>query len=81
MKGGKTALHEALKRQILTLELPPDRDLDEVRFSEEYGISRTPVRGSWRARATSRSTVPATSPSARTRRRTSPSTSPTSWTR
>jgi DNA-binding GntR family transcriptional regulator len=44
MKGGKTALYETLKRQILTLELPPDHDLDEVRLSEEYGISRTPVR-------------------------------------
>lgn len=44
MKGGKTALYETLKHQILTLELPPDHDLDEARLSEEYGISRTPVR-------------------------------------
>ena len=44
MKGGKTTLYETLKHQILTLELPPDHDLDEVRLSEEYGISRTPVR-------------------------------------
>lgn len=44
MKGGKSALHETLKRQILTLELEPDGDLDEVKLSEEYGISRTPVR-------------------------------------
>ncbi|WP_152048389.1 GntR family transcriptional regulator [Aureimonas psammosilenae] len=48
MKGGKTALYEALKRQILTLELPPDHDLDEIRLSEEYGISRTPVRDIFR---------------------------------
>ncbi len=41
---GKASLYETLKRQILTLELPPDHDLDEVRLSEEYGISRTPVR-------------------------------------
>jgi DNA-binding GntR family transcriptional regulator len=41
---GKSALHETLRRQILTLELEPDQDLDEVRLSEEYGISRTPVR-------------------------------------
>lgn len=41
---GKSALHETLRRQILTLELEPDEDLDEVRLSEEYGISRTPVR-------------------------------------
>ncbi len=44
MKGGKSALAETLKRQILTLELQPDHDLDEVQLSEEYGISRTPVR-------------------------------------
>jgi len=44
MKGGKTALYETLKRQILTLDLAPDEDLDEVSLSEEYGISRTPVR-------------------------------------
>lgn len=48
MKGGKTALYETLKRQILTLELPPDHDLDEVRLSEGYGISRTPVRDVFR---------------------------------
>jgi len=44
MKGGKTALYETLKHQILTLELAPDDDLDEVTLSETYGISRTPVR-------------------------------------
>ncbi len=44
MKGGKVALADTLKRQILTLELQPDHDLDEVQLSEEYGISRTPVR-------------------------------------
>lgn len=44
MKNGKTTLYETLKRQILTLELPPDQDLDEVKLSEQYGISRTPVR-------------------------------------
>jgi DNA-binding GntR family transcriptional regulator len=41
---GKTSLYERLKRDILTLELEPDQDIDEVRLSEEYGISRTPVR-------------------------------------
>lgn len=41
---GKASLYERLKRDILTLELEPDQDLDEVRLSEEYGISRTPVR-------------------------------------
>jgi DNA-binding GntR family transcriptional regulator len=44
MKGEKTALYEDLKRQILTLELVPDDDLDETILSERYGISRTPVR-------------------------------------
>lgn len=43
-KGGKSALYETLKRRILTLELAPDDDLDEAGLSEEYGISRTPVR-------------------------------------
>src|SRR5215467_14304558 len=44
MKSSKTTLYETLKHQILTLELPPDQDLDELRLSEEYGMSRTPVR-------------------------------------
>jgi DNA-binding GntR family transcriptional regulator len=44
MKSSKATLYETLKRQILTLELTPDQDLDEVRLSEEYGISRSPVR-------------------------------------
>jgi DNA-binding GntR family transcriptional regulator len=46
MKGktSKASLYESLKRAILTLELEPDQDIDEVRLSEEYGISRTPVR-------------------------------------
>ena len=41
---GKASLYERLKRDILTLKLEPDEDIDEVRLSEEYGISRTPVR-------------------------------------
>ena len=44
MKGGKNDLYEDLKRQILTMELDPDQDLDEVSLSEQYGLSRTPVR-------------------------------------
>ena len=44
MKGGKNALYDDLKRQILTMELDPDQDLDEVSLSEQYGLSRTPVR-------------------------------------
>jgi DNA-binding GntR family transcriptional regulator len=44
MRNGKAALADTLRRQILTLELEPDHDLDEVQLSDEYGISRTPVR-------------------------------------
>lgn len=44
MKGGKSNLYDDLKRQILTMELDPDQDLDEVTLSERYGLSRTPVR-------------------------------------
>lgn len=44
MKGGKNALYDDLKRQILTMELDPDADLDEASISERYGLSRTPVR-------------------------------------
>lgn len=44
MKGGKSALYDDLKRQILTMELDPDQVLDELSLSEQYGLSRTPVR-------------------------------------
>lgn len=44
VKGGKNGLYDDLKRQILTMELDPDEDLDEVTLSEQYGLSRTPVR-------------------------------------
>lgn len=44
MTNGKNNLYEDLKRQILTLELDPDEDLDEASLSERYGLSRTPVR-------------------------------------
>lgn len=44
MKSGKSSLYEDLKRQILTMELDPDEDLDEASLSERYGLSRTPVR-------------------------------------
>ena len=43
-KSGKTALYGDLKRQILTMELDPEEDLDEVSLSDAYGLSRTPVR-------------------------------------
>jgi DNA-binding GntR family transcriptional regulator len=44
LKGGKSDLYEDLKRQILTMDLEPDQDLDEATLSESYGLSRTPVR-------------------------------------
>ncbi len=44
MKNGKSSLYDDLKRQILTMELDPDEDLDEASLSERYGLSRTPVR-------------------------------------
>ena len=40
----KLELYEDLKKRILTLDLEPGIDLDEVRISTEYGLSRTPVR-------------------------------------
>ncbi|MEM6887197.1 MAG: GntR family transcriptional regulator [Pseudomonadota bacterium] len=43
-KTRKSDLADALKRQILTLELPPGSDLDEAQLCEAYGLSRTPVR-------------------------------------
>lgn len=40
----KQAMCSHLRRRILTLDLPPGLDLDEVGLSEEYRLSRTPVR-------------------------------------
>ena len=44
MKTGKVGLYEDLKRLILTMELDPDAILDETSLSNQYGLSRTPVR-------------------------------------
>ncbi|WP_437614845.1 GntR family transcriptional regulator [Erwinia sp. V71] len=44
MRFGKAALYEDLKRLILTMELDPDTALDEVSLSNQYALSRTPVR-------------------------------------
>jgi DNA-binding GntR family transcriptional regulator len=44
VKSAKNSLYDDLKRQILTMELDPDEDLDEAILSERYGLSRTPVR-------------------------------------
>lgn len=48
MKSGKDSLYEDLKRRILTMELDPDADLDEASLCEQYGLSRTPVRETFR---------------------------------
>ena len=40
----KAALGEALRRRILTMEVAPGAVLDEVAISEEFGLSRPPVR-------------------------------------
>lgn len=47
-KTGKQELYEQIKRSVLTLELEPGSDLDEVVLSEKYGISRTPLRDVFR---------------------------------
>ncbi len=40
----KAALFAHLKRAIMTLELRPGADLDEATLSEEFSLSRTPLR-------------------------------------
>ena len=40
----KATLGVALRRRILTMQLPPGSVLDEVALSEEFGLSRPPVR-------------------------------------
>ncbi len=43
-KSRKAALQEHLKTSILTLRLQPGTDLDEAHLSDEFGLSRTPLR-------------------------------------
>jgi DNA-binding GntR family transcriptional regulator len=40
----KAALGNALRRRILTMQIAPGAVLDEVALSEEFGLSRPPVR-------------------------------------
>jgi DNA-binding GntR family transcriptional regulator len=42
--SSKDTCFEDLKRRILSTDLAPGADLDEVSVSERYGISRTPLR-------------------------------------
>ena len=44
----KEFLYQDLKRRILTLDLAPGSDLEEVALSREYDISRTPLRDVFR---------------------------------
>src|SRR5262245_24299608 len=41
---GETVLGEALRRRIVGMELAPGAVVDEVALSEEFGLSRPPVR-------------------------------------
>ena len=43
-RSRKADLLDTLRRRVLTLALPPGADLDEARLSEEFGLSRTPLR-------------------------------------
>jgi DNA-binding GntR family transcriptional regulator len=47
----KKHLYNDLKRRILTLELAPGSDMDEVALSGEYEVSRTPLRDVFRTLA------------------------------
>lgn len=47
----KDIFYEDLKWKILTMKLSPGSDLDEVRLSEQHGLSRTPVRDIFRRMA------------------------------
>jgi DNA-binding GntR family transcriptional regulator len=40
----KIRLAETLKRRIISMELAPGAIVDEIALSEEFGISRSPVR-------------------------------------
>jgi DNA-binding GntR family transcriptional regulator len=44
VKNAKHDLYDDLRTKVLTMELAPGLDLDEVALSETYGLSRTPVR-------------------------------------
>lgn len=44
----KAKLLDDLRRDVLTLALPPGGDLDEQSLSDTYGLSRTPLRDAFR---------------------------------
>ncbi|MBX5228350.1 GntR family transcriptional regulator [Rhizobium sp. NLR9b] len=42
--SGTQSIYAALRREILSMALEPASPLDEVRLSERFGMSRTPIR-------------------------------------
>ncbi|GEO87555.1 MULTISPECIES: GntR family transcriptional regulator [Alphaproteobacteria] len=42
--SGTQTIYDRLRQEILSMSLPPGSQLDEVRLSERFGMSRTPVR-------------------------------------
>jgi DNA-binding GntR family transcriptional regulator len=42
--SGPQSVYTALRHQILSMQLPPGSPLDEVRLSQRFGMSRTPIR-------------------------------------
>jgi len=42
--SGTQSVYTVLRREILAMTLPPGSPLDEVRLSERFGMSRTPIR-------------------------------------
>ncbi|MFD0921870.1 GntR family transcriptional regulator [Saccharopolyspora rosea] len=45
-RSNRRVVHEALRRRVLTLELPPGSALSENELAASMGVSRTPVRES-----------------------------------
>lgn len=42
--SGTQTVYKALRQEILSMALPPGSPLDEVRLSERFNMSRTPIR-------------------------------------
>ena len=42
--SGTQSVYVTLRREILSMALEPGSPLDEVRLSERFGMSRTPIR-------------------------------------
>ena len=43
-KSSKQDVYADLRRRIISMDLPPGEDLDEVELVDHYGVSRTPIR-------------------------------------